>query len=164
MTADSGEPTGFPARAYPLYTAPSMHHAVKVQYGVHNPGEVGSTAVFQPSWICVNSVRKVANATLQSFYLSSGICKECRLFSASCLTFSFSTYRPRSVPDNDLPICHNTFLPYNMAGGHGRSGRGHGQNQLMISSHQLADQEVYSVRLHWLFGLLTGQPANRCVE
>ena len=28
-------------------------------------GEVGSTAVYPPSWIRVNSVRKIANATLQ---------------------------------------------------------------------------------------------------
>ena len=30
-----------------------------------NPGEIGSTAVYPPSWICVNSVCKVANTTLQ---------------------------------------------------------------------------------------------------
>ena len=72
VTADSGKPIGLPARAYPLYTAPGMHHAVKVRYGVDNPGEVGSTAVFPPSWIRVNTVRKVANrnATLQlAFFL-----------------------------------------------------------------------------------------------
>ena len=65
MTADSGKPTGLPARAYPSYTAPGTYHTVKLSYGVDNPGEVGSTAVYPPSWIRVNSVRKVANATLQ---------------------------------------------------------------------------------------------------
>ena len=60
MTADSGKPTGFPACAYP-----DTHHTVKLSYGVDNPGEVGSTAVYPPSWIRVNSVRKVANTTLQ---------------------------------------------------------------------------------------------------
>ena len=39
--------------------------ACLLSYGVDNPGEVGSTAVYPPSWIRVNSVRKVANATLQ---------------------------------------------------------------------------------------------------
>ena len=66
MTADSGEPIGLPTRAYPLYTAPGMHHTVKLQYGVDNMGEVGSTEVYPPSWIRVNSVRKIANATLQN--------------------------------------------------------------------------------------------------
>ena len=42
-----------------------MHHAVKLWYSVDNPGEVGSTAVYPPSWIRINSVRKVANTTLQ---------------------------------------------------------------------------------------------------
>ena len=46
MTADSGKPTGLPARAYPLYITPSMHHTMKRRYGVYNPGEVGSTAVY----------------------------------------------------------------------------------------------------------------------
>ena len=50
VTADSGKPTGLPACAYPLYTAPGIHHAVKLRYGgVDNPGEVGSTAVYPPS-------------------------------------------------------------------------------------------------------------------
>ena len=49
--------TGLPARAYPPYTAPSMHHAVKLWYGVDNQGKVGSTTVYPPSWIRVNSVR-----------------------------------------------------------------------------------------------------------
>ena len=66
MTADSSKPTGFPAHTYPSYTAPGMYHTVKLSYGVDNPGEVGSIAVYPPSWIRVNSVRKVANATLQS--------------------------------------------------------------------------------------------------
>ena len=67
MTADSGKPTGLPARAYLSYTAPGTYHTVKLSYSVDNPGEVGSTAVYPPSWIRVNSVhvRKVANATLQ---------------------------------------------------------------------------------------------------
>ena len=62
-----GKSTGLPARAYSLYTAPGMHHIMKLRYGVDNPGEVGFTAVYLPSWICVNSVHvcKVANATLQ---------------------------------------------------------------------------------------------------
>ena len=34
VTADSGKPTGLPACAYPLYTAPSMHHAVKLRYNL----------------------------------------------------------------------------------------------------------------------------------
>ena len=38
VTADSGEPTGLPTRAYPSYTAPGMHHTVKLRYGVDNPG------------------------------------------------------------------------------------------------------------------------------
>ena len=38
---------------------------MKLRYGVDNPGEVGSTAVYLPSWIRINSVRKIANATLQ---------------------------------------------------------------------------------------------------
>ena len=49
VTADSGKPTGLPARAYPPYTAPGMHHVMKLRYGVDNPGEVGSTAVYPPS-------------------------------------------------------------------------------------------------------------------
>ena len=65
VTADSGKPKGLPARAYPLYTAPGIHHTVKLRYSVDNPGEVRSTAVYPPSWIRVNSVRKVAKATLQ---------------------------------------------------------------------------------------------------
>ena len=44
VTADSGEPTGFPACAYTMYTAPGMHHAMKLRYGVDNPGEVRPTA------------------------------------------------------------------------------------------------------------------------
>ena len=39
------------ACAYPLCTAPGMHHAMKLWYGIDNPGEVGSTAVYLPSWI-----------------------------------------------------------------------------------------------------------------
>ena len=46
MKADSGKSTGLPARAYPPYTAPGVHHAVKLRYGVDNPGEVGSTVVY----------------------------------------------------------------------------------------------------------------------
>ena len=65
MTADSGKPTGLPARAYPSYIAPGMYHTVKLSYGVDNQGEVGSSAVYPPFWIRVNSVRKVPNATLQ---------------------------------------------------------------------------------------------------
>ena len=65
MTADSGKPTGFPTRAYPSYTAPGVYHTAKLTYGVDNPGEVGSTAVYPLSWIRVNSVSKVVNATLQ---------------------------------------------------------------------------------------------------
>ena len=57
--------TGLPTRPYPLYIAPGMQHSVKLRYGVDNPGEAGSTVVYPPSWIRVNSVRKVANATLQ---------------------------------------------------------------------------------------------------
>ena len=53
------------ACVYPLYTTPGMHHAVKFRYGINSPGEVWSTAVYLPSWIRVNSVCKVANATLQ---------------------------------------------------------------------------------------------------
>ena len=60
VTADSGKPTGFPACAYPSYTAPVTYHTVKLSYSVDNPGEVGSTAVYPPSWIRVNSVCKVA--------------------------------------------------------------------------------------------------------
>ena len=41
--------TGLPARAYPLYTAPGIHHAMKVRYSIDNPVEVGSTAVYPPS-------------------------------------------------------------------------------------------------------------------
>ena len=65
MTADSGEPMGLPTHMYSLYTALDMHHTVKLGYGVDNPGEVGSTAVYPPSRIRINSVRTVANATLQ---------------------------------------------------------------------------------------------------
>ena len=65
MTADSGKLTGFPACVYPLYTAPDTDHTVELLYGIDNPGEVGFTAMYPPSWIRVNSVRKVANATLQ---------------------------------------------------------------------------------------------------
>ena len=65
MTAYSGKPTRLPARAYPSYTAPGMYHTVKLSYSVDNPGEVRSTAVYPQSWIHVNFVRKVANATLQ---------------------------------------------------------------------------------------------------
>ena len=61
MTTDSGKPTGLPARAY---TAPGMHHAVKLWYGIDNLGEVGYTAVYPPSWIRVDSVRLLP-ATLQ---------------------------------------------------------------------------------------------------
>ena len=79
--ADSGEPIGLPARAYllPLYTVPGMHHAVKVRYGVDNPGEVGSTAVFPPSWIRINSVHKVANATLQYIHTQTDATKHITL-------------------------------------------------------------------------------------
>ena len=49
MTADSGEPTGHPACAYLPYTAPGMYHIMKLQYGIDNPGEVKSTAVYLPS-------------------------------------------------------------------------------------------------------------------
>ena len=52
-----------------LYTASGtcMHRTVKLQYSVDNLGEVGSTALYPPSWIWINSVCKVANAaqTLQ---------------------------------------------------------------------------------------------------
>ena len=44
VTADSGKPTGFSARAYPSYTAPGMYHTVKLSYSVDNLGEIGSTA------------------------------------------------------------------------------------------------------------------------
>ena len=49
VKADSGKPTCLPACTYPLYTAPGMYHTVKLLYGVDNPGEVGSTAVYQSS-------------------------------------------------------------------------------------------------------------------
>ena len=49
VTADSCKPTGLPARAYPLYTAPGMNHAVKLRYSIDNLGEIGSTAVYPPS-------------------------------------------------------------------------------------------------------------------
>ena len=49
VTADSGKPTGLPAHAYPSYTAPGTYHTVKLSYGVDNPGEVRSTAVYPPS-------------------------------------------------------------------------------------------------------------------
>ena len=48
-----------------MHTPPGMHHTVKLWYGIDNLGEVGSTAVYPPSWIRVNSVRRFANATLQ---------------------------------------------------------------------------------------------------
>ena len=73
MTADSSEPTGLPAHAYPPpYTAPGMHHTVKLRYGVDNPGEIGSTAVYPPSWIRVNFVHKVQrNLTVSYNEISS---------------------------------------------------------------------------------------------
>ena len=48
VTADSGEPTGLPACAYSSYTAAGTYHTVKLRYGVDNPGEVRSTAVYPP--------------------------------------------------------------------------------------------------------------------
>ena len=70
MTADSGEFAGLSASTYPFpYTAPDMHPAVKLQYSVNNPGKVGSTAVYLSSWIRVNYVLKVANATLQYLHV-----------------------------------------------------------------------------------------------
>ena len=90
------------------YTAPDTHNIAKVWYSIVNLGEVGSTAVYLPSWNRINSVRKVANATLQSIsqckltccwrarfsspillVLScacSTICCECVFSSSSCLT------------------------------------------------------------------------------
>ena len=38
---------------------------MKLWYSIDNPGEVRSTAVYPPSWNCINSVHKVANATLR---------------------------------------------------------------------------------------------------
>ena len=45
------------------HAAPGMHHTVKLRYSVDNPGQVGSTPVYLPSWIRVNTVCKVAYMT-----------------------------------------------------------------------------------------------------
>ena len=48
VKADSGEPIGLPAHAYPSYTDPGTYHTVKPWYSIDNLGEVGSTAVYPP--------------------------------------------------------------------------------------------------------------------
>ena len=65
LTADSGKPTGLLAHAYLPYTAPGMYHTMKLQYSIDNPDEIMSTAVYPPSWNRIDSVHKIANATLQ---------------------------------------------------------------------------------------------------
>ena len=68
------------------YTAPGMHHIVKLRYGVDNPCEVGSTAVYLPSWIHVNSVCKVANATLQFSKIKKGTeLNRCKSYRDKCV-------------------------------------------------------------------------------
>ena len=57
-----------------LPTAPRMHHTVKLRYGIDNLGKVGFTAVYLSSGIRINSVCKVANATLQFFLDSLWVC------------------------------------------------------------------------------------------
>ena len=62
-----------------------MHHAVKLRYGVDNLGEVGSTAVYPPSWIHVNSVRKVANATLQTWHWRASVMEKVFFHQSNCI-------------------------------------------------------------------------------
>ena len=62
VKADSGEPIGLPAHAYPSYTDPGTYHTVKPWYSIDNLGEVGSTAVYLPFQ---NHFNSVCNATLQ---------------------------------------------------------------------------------------------------
>ena len=51
-----------------------------------SPGEVGPTAVYLPSWIRVNSVHKVANATLQFMSRPRRLIETKRLFEPNFYT------------------------------------------------------------------------------
>ena len=123
---------------------PSVSLWFKCQYDMHN-----------------SSTSKGGHHYILSIQSSSGICKECRLFSSSflpCVTFSFSMYRPRSAPDSDPQYAIIQSYPKTWRSC-GHSGHGHGQDRLTVSSHQLANQGICSyiqrarecLLRHWYF-------------
>ena len=84
--------TGLPACTYLPYTAPCTYHTVKLWCDVDNSCQVWPTAVYPPSWDRVNSVCKVANATLQ-FNYDTFTCRYISLLSMqsiTCICVSFA--------------------------------------------------------------------------